>query len=269
MFYRWWWLSLLLLPLLATARPLFDVHLHYRAQDAELLSPPAMLEMFDALAIERAVIIGHPPQLAERLHRLAPARILPFLSVYRSPGDKHRWMHDKQLPAWVAQQLEAGPWRGIGELHIFASDRHSPVFRRLIELAGEHDLPLMIHGDPAVIDTLYHHAPQQPVIWAHAGTYPHPALLHDYLERYPALSVDLSVRSGRVAPEGELGEAWLELFLRHPERFLIGVDTFSRQRWRHFPELTEATRQWLSQLPPSVADALAHGNARRLFGTGD
>jgi len=116
-----------------------------------------------------------------------------------------------------------------------------------------------------VIDTLYDYAPQQPVIWAHAGAYPHPPLLADYLARYPALYLDLSVRDGRIAPSGELAQEWYELFEQYPQRILLGVDTFSSNRWREFGRVITVTRQWLAQLPQDVAQKLAHDNARRLF----
>ena len=97
---------------------------------------------------------------------------------------------------------------GGGELHLFARDRHSPVFTRIIELAQQHRLPLLLHGDPAVIDTVYEQAPGHPVIWAHAGTFPYPDLIADYLARYPALCVDLSVRFG-----SEQGHAFVNAVL--------------------------------------------------------
>ena len=157
--------------------------------------------------------------------------------------------------------MESGIWRGIGELHLFAGDRDSPVFRGLVEMATQRDLPLLIHGDPAVIDRLYEIAADATVIWAHAGAYPYSELLADYLARHPRLFVDLSVRDARIAPEGRLAEAWRLLFLAHLERFMIGVDTFSVARWRAFDSVTADIRAWLAQLPPDIAARLARENA--------
>ena len=246
-------------------QPIFDVHLHYTAADAEHFSAAEILAILEANEVERAVVIGQPAELASALHRQAPERIVPFLGVYREREDKAGWPQDEGLPARVEQALQAGHWRGVGELHLFAEERHSPVFRRLVALAAEYGLVMMIHGDPAVIDTLYDYAPQQPVIWAHAGAYPHPPLLADYLARYPALYLDLSVRDGRIAPSGELAQEWYELFEQYPQRILLGVDTFSSNRWREFGRVITVTRQWLAQLPQDVAQKLAHDNARRLF----
>jgi hypothetical protein len=248
-----------------SAQPLFDTHLHYGADDAATFAPAEILAILDRNDIAHAVVTGTPAAHAEALFRHAPARIVPFLSVYRSDADKISWPQDAVLPARVEQALDGGIWRGIGELHIFAADRYSPVFRRVVEIAAQRDLPLLVHADPAVIDALYAIAADTTVIWAHAGTEPQPPLLAEYLTRYPRLSVDVSVRDERIAPDGKLAADWRALFLAHPGRFLVGVDTFSVNRWRDFDAVAARIRAWLAQLPPEVAAQLARGNAADLF----
>ena len=140
------------------------------------------------------------------------------------------------------------------------------MFRRIIELAQRYKLPLLLHADPAVIDTLYEIAPEQRVIWAHAGTFPYPDLIADYLRRYPMLSVDLSVRDDRIAPHGELRDDWYELFITHPDRFMIGIDTYSLSRWQGYSKVAEQIREWTRQLPEDVASRLIYENAAEVFG---
>lgn len=48
---------------------------------------------------------------------------------------------------------------------------------------------------------------------------------------------------------------------------MVGVDTFSVNRWRNFDQVAERMRHWLNQLPPAVAAKLAHGNAERVMGS--
>lgn len=259
-------LCLCLLPLPGLARqPLFDTHLHYDHDHAVTLDPAAVLATLDAAGVGRAAVTGSPPERVLALYDLAPRRILPLLGVYRGPGDKQDWWRDATLPQRVASQLASGPWRGIGELHLFAPGRRSPVFLRILDLAGTHGLPLLMHCDPAVIDALFEHAPDATVIWAHAGAYPHPDLLRDYLQRYPGLHVDLSVRDERVAPNGELDAEWELLLLEHPHRFLVGVDTYRTERWGRFAEVSAGMRHWLAQLPDDVAQLIAWDNGMRLF----
>lgn len=248
---------------------LFDAHLHYNAEHAAELKPQAIIAILRRNQVRKALVTATPAGHAEKLYRQAPDRILPVLGVYTRLEDKQTWVNDKTLPARIEAQLQQGTWCAIGELHIFAEDRLSPVFLRIIELAQRHRLPLLLHSDPAVIDTVYEQAPDQPVIWAHAGTYPYPDLIADYLQRYPALRVDLSVRDERIAPGGTLRDDWYELFLRYPDRFLVGVDTYSLARWQNFDEVVNRIRRWLKQLPDEVAAKLAYGNAAKLFAMND
>jgi hypothetical protein len=248
--------------------PLFDAHLHYSAADAAIYNPAAIIAMLDRNGISRAIVTGTPPGHVRTLYNHAPVHIVPFLGAYRQPEEKETWHRDTTLPARIAAQLASGPWRGIGELHLFAAGRHSPVFLELVELAVQHDLPLLLHCDPAVIDSLYEQVSGATVIWAHAGAYPWPPLIRDYLERYPKLHVDLSVRDGRIAPDGVLDPQWETLLLEHADRFLVGVDTFSTRRWQQFDSVTREIRGWLAQLPDEVAALIAHRNASSLFATG-
>ena len=247
------------------AQELFDAHLHYTARDADRFSPAGIIRLLDDAGISHAAITSQPPALVERLVAAEPQRIVPLLGVYREPADKQRWMHDSTLPARLAVQLESGHWRGIGELHLFAADRDSDVFRQVVRLAEKHQLPLLLHADPAVIDTVYTLAPELTVVWAHAGTFPYPDLATDYLGRYPALHIDLSVRDERLVDGDRLRDDWYELLVNFPERVLVGVDTFSTARWESYPRHAERIRRWLQALPADVAERIATGNAERVY----
>jgi len=243
----------------------FDAHLHYTARDAARFSPTGIIHILDDAGISHAAITSQPPALVERLVAVAPQRIAPLLGVYREPADKQRWMHDSTLPTRLAAQLENGHWHGIGELHLFAADRDSDVFRQVVRLAKEYKLPLLLHADPAVIDTVYTLAPGLTVVWAHAGTFPYPDLVADYLGRYPALHIDLSVRDERLSDDDGLRDDWYELMVNFPERVLVGVDTFSTARWESYPRHAARIRQWLQTLPAGVAERIATRNAERLY----
>ena len=257
----------LLYPAGLSAGPLFDVHLHYNAAHATHYSRSKIIQILAQNDIRQAVVTSTPAHLAKHLYQQAPERIVPLLGVYRGPDDKTSWQRDGALPARIEAELRNGGWRGIGELHLFAEGRHSPVFRRIVELAVEFKLPLLLHADPAVIDALYDIAPDQPVIWAHAGTFPYPDLIADYLERYPALRIDVSMRDDRIELNGEIADAWYELFLSFPDRFMIGVDTFSASRWDDFGIAAARIRSWLALLPDEVASRLAYQNAAAFFDT--
>lgn len=251
----------------SAAPPVFDAHLHYR---------PAMLETFDIADVSRslasnnvqsALIMAPEGELIRRLQAGTQARIVPFLEMSRRLGRKMDWMYTEDLADRIATLLDASEvqWRGLGEFHIQADDRFAPGFEALLELAVARDLPVMIHGDPAVIDHAYAIQPEVRILWAHAGSYAYPPLVEDYLERHPRMNMDLSMRNPRINPDGQIDDAWFELFLNHPDRFMIGVDTFSASRWTRFTEVMDQTRAWLDQLPADVARAIAFDNAERLF----
>jgi len=264
-FYSLCLFALLLLPPGLNAESLFDTHLHYSAADAKVFSPQAVIAHLDHNHIRYAAVTGTPASQVSALYRYAPDRIIPLLGLYRSQNDKISWPNDASLPSYLEAELKQGHWRGIGELHIFARDRHSLVFRRIVEIASSRQLPLLIHGDPAVIDTVYDIAPKQRVIWAHAGTFPYPDLIADYLRRYPSLFIDLSMRDERIAPDGQLDDSWYQLFIEYPERFMVGVDTYSLQRWKNYDSAVTVMRNWLAQLPDDIARRLAYENAATVF----
>lgn len=263
-------LLLLLAALPAVAQhPLFDVHLHYNAETASRYSTAQIITLLARNGVARAVVTSQPPWQALSLHAAAPGRIIPLLGVYATSEDKQDWTQDPDLPARVERMLQDGPWRGIGELHLFAAQRRSTVFQRIAALADLHGLPLLLHCDPAVIDSLYTHHPAVRVVWAHAGAYPYPDLLRDYLDRYPHLYIDLSMRDADIAPGGELDPDWERLLWEYPERFMVGVDTFSSARWGEYSEAVTQIRHWLAQLPEAVAARLAYRNAAGVFNDSD
>lgn len=247
--------------------PMIEALSHCRAADAETLPPAEVVARLDAAGVRRVVISGTPPELAQRLHRHAPDRVRPFLSVYASERDKATWMHDAQLPQRVRAQLDAGHWAGLDELHLFARDAGSPVFADLVRLAAERKLVLMIHGDVEVVDRVFALAPRARVLRAHLGTVPEPALRDDTLARHRerALWVDTSVRDERIAPGGVLRAEWRELFERHPARSVVAVDAFSTRRWERYGEIVSAIRTWVETLPPPLARRLLHDNAAAMM----
>jgi len=99
------------------------------------------------------------------------------------------------------------------------------------------------------------------------GTRPEPEFLREVLQKHQGrLWIDTTVRDKQLLGEsGVLSAAWKQLFIDYQDSFVVGVDTFSVNRWHHFKEVTDDIRQWLGQLPPEVAQKLAFDNAYGLF----
>lgn len=249
--------------------PVFDVHLHYNGPDRDgardTFTPEDIIARLERNRISSAVFSSRPNAGTRALFDAAPERIVPFLMPYRSRDDRYTYHSDPALIPWLEEKLQWGHWRGIGEFHLFSEHAGSPVIRDMVRLAETRGLVLQLHGDHGVVERLFEHAPGITLIWAHAGTVPVPFLVGRYLERYDRLFVDLSMRNERIAPDGILDPEWAVLFTRFPDRFMVGMDTFSTGRWQRFDQLVAETRHWLRQLSPELGEALAWRNAERLL----
>ena len=100
--------------------------------------------------------------------------MVPFVRLYRNRADYGGWFGDRSIHEMVESELArgtaAGPFRGIGEFHLYDSaNADGPVARSLMQLAQERDLVVLAHVDDVAIDKLLAHAPKARVIWAHTG----------------------------------------------------------------------------------------------------
>jgi len=176
----------------------------------------------------------------------------------------------------VLNELErgtaAGPYRGLGEFHLYDSaNARGPVARQLMALAEEKSLVVLAHVDDEAIELLMAATPSQGrelrLIWAHTGINGTPIeRVQALLAKYPRLMGELSYRPGLTCDDGKLCPDWRALIERHPDRFLVGSDTWVNQRWQHYDATMQGYRAWLGELPTDIARRIAWGNAARLFG---
>lgn len=60
---------------------------------------------------------------------------------------------------------------------------------------------------------------------------------------------------------------WKELFVLHPDRFILGFDNVFAGHWRKlYLKQVALWREAPKDLPVDVAHAIAHGNAEKLWG---
>lgn len=265
--------------------PLFDAHLHYNDEAFEGRPSPHPLP--DVIARMqrngvRAIIANSRPN--DGTHALAdsPAvreagiTVVPFVRMYRDRADYNRWFGDDGVRRMVMAQLErgtrSGPFRGLGEFHLYDSANASgDVARDLMVLAEQRQRVVLAHVDDMAIDRLMAHTPSAGqkvrLIWAHTGIGGTPVERVDaLLQRYPGLMGELSYRPGLTCEGGRLCPEWRQLMLKHPGRFVIGSDTWVNQRWQYYDELMQGYRLWLGDLPADVARRIAWDNGAQLFG---
>lgn len=271
--------------------PLFDAHLHYNDEacgHAEGASPTCPHPLEDVLARMqrngvRAIVANSRPNDGTRA--LAQARdqtvaagvtVVPFIRLYRNRADYTNWFRDPSIAEMVNTELArgapAGPYRGLGEFHLYDSaNADGPVARQLMALADAKGLAILAHVDDVAVEKLMAHTPSKGrstrLIWAHTGIGGAPgARVDELMARYPQLMGELSYRPGLTCGEGELCPEWRALLLKYPDRFLIGSDTWVNQRWQAYDGLMQGYRAWLGTLPPDVARKIAWDNGAALFG---
>ena len=258
------------------AGPLFDTHLHYNEEAAAPFPIADVLARMQRSGV-RAIVANSRPNDGTIALAAAPqaaaagVTVVPFVRLYRNRADYTGWFADPTIYTMVQQQLaagtKAGPFRGIGEFHLYDSaNAEGPVARQLMLLAQEKKLAVLAHVDDDAIDRLLRHAPRARLIWAHTGIGGAPvARVRALLARYPALMGELSYRPGLTEADGHLSAEWKALIGEFPDRFLVGSDTWINARWSDYEALMRAARLWLGDLPPAVAQRVAWGNAAALF----
>jgi hypothetical protein len=268
------------------AGPLFDAHLHYNVE-AQTPHPLAdVLARMQGSGV-RAVVANSRPNDGTRT--LAQARtetqaagvtVVPFVRLYRNRDDYGSWFKDETIYDMVLAELArgtaAGPYRGIGEFHLYDSaNAAGPVAKKLMALAEARKLVVLAHVDDAAIDGLMAPTPSGGkavrLIWAHTGIGGAPVeRVRALLQKYPLLMGELSYRPGLTCANNagavQLCPQWRALMTEFPDRFMIGSDTWVNQRWQYYGDTMAEYRAWLGDLPPDVARKIAWDNGAKLFG---
>jgi hypothetical protein len=250
-------------PAIAEDLPITDAHLHYSQNSRQDYTPAAVLALLDQAGVRRAFVSSTPDENTVQLYEAAPDRIVPVLRPYRQPGELGTWHQDPTVVSYLEQRLTRPIYRGIGEFHLSGSDARAPVVRQVAELAARHSLFLHCHCDAEATEILLGLVPGVRVLWAHAGMSSGPDEVGRLVGASKNLFVELALRSD-VAPGGQLDPAWRDLFVRHPDRFMVGTDTWVASRWESLVGVQAAARTWLGQLPPHLARRVASDNADSL-----
>jgi Amidohydrolase len=247
---------------------IFDAHLHYNQEPNPFYPLDKVLEVFRRNGVAGIVANSRPNKGTHQLVEVkAPGLwVVPFIRPYRVRGDIQTWFKDPAIYELIQDEYKRGYYRGVGEFHIYGQDAEEPLVKKAVDFAVERDLYVLAHCDEPALLILFRHNPKAKIIWAHTGFTTPVARVRELLDQYPALSAELSYRSGITEGGGALAAEWKALFASHSNRFLLGSDTWIHERWYGYDTIMKTYRGWLAQLPEDQARRIAYGNAERLFG---
>jgi hypothetical protein len=269
----------------------FDMHMHYKWSQKEVTSPEDAVAALAENNIAHAVVIGKPAENALLLKKLAPDKVIAIFSPYRDSQDWFMWQRKESVLVDARKALESGEYQGIGELHIIGGGfarklDSSTVLNGLLKLVVKHDVPIMIHTEfsrPNYMLAICQRHPQSKIIWAHAGAVLKPEHVDEAMQKCPNVWSGMAARdpwryvSNPIADEkGVLLPEWKALFLKYPDRFVVGSDTVwpveqldswdePDSGWQQLGRFWGFHRSWLAQLPDDIAQKIKMDNAMKLF----
>jgi len=253
-----------LIPLSAAAAelPIFDAHLHYSHDTWETVPPKEAIAVLRKAGVKRALVSSSGDEGQQRLAAEAPDLIILELRPYRSRVDARTWFRDDTIIPYLEQRLKQFSYAGIGEFHLYGADAELLVPRRVVQLAKHYGLLMHAHSDAEAVERLFVQWPQARILWAHAG-FERPDRVREMLRKHPSLWCDLAFRPD-PAQGGKVDPEWRKAFLEFPDRFVLGTDTYTPERWHYIPEHAAWARAWLADLPPEIAERIAWRNGEAL-----
>lgn len=243
--------------------PIFDAHVHYSHDAWDRTPPREAIAILRKAGIKRAMVSSSSDEGTQKLYKEAPDLVVPSLRPYRRRGEISTWVRDETIIPHLEDRLKKYRYAAIGEFHVYGADADLPVVRRMVQLARQHKLWLHLHGDSDAIERVLAQDPEARVLWAHSG-FERPEAVRTMLRKHRNLYADLAFRNDH-ASGGKVDPAWREAFVEFPDRFLVGTDTFTPERWYYIAEHADWSRTWLAGLPTEIAERIGWRNGEALF----
>jgi predicted TIM-barrel fold metal-dependent hydrolase len=243
--------------------PIFDAHVHFSHDAVDVLPVQDAVALLRKAGVRGALVSSSNDDGTQKLYAAAPDLIVPELRPYRTRADTSGWTRDEGILTYVEERLRKYRYVAIGEFHLYGADADLPIPRRIVQLARQYNLMLHAHSDADAVERIFRQDPNARVLWAHAG-FERPERVREMLRKHPNLWADLAFRTDH-ASGGKPTPEWREAFLEHPDRFMVGTDTYVPERWHFVSEHARWSREWLSALPRDVAEKIAYRNGERVI----
>lgn len=242
--------------------PLIDAHVHYSHDAWDNLPPKDAVAVLRRAGLRKVFVSSSSDDGTQKLRAEAPDLIVPVLRPYRMRGELGTWFRDPTVIELLDSRLKKGGYAGIGEFHIFGEDADGEIFRQVVQLAKKYGVFLHAHSDADAVDRIFKQDPDATVLWAHSG-FAEPDKVAAMLKKHKRLWSDLAFRSDHA--DGDKVDAdWERVFKAFPDRFMIGTDTYTPERWYFVEEHASWSRSWIRTLPKDLAERIAWKNAETL-----
>ena len=237
--------------------------MHYSHDAVELVPVKQAAQILRQAGLVGAFVSSSDDEGTQKLLAEAPDIVVPELRPYRTRADTSGWVRDDGIVKYMEQRLAKYRYAGIGEFHLYGADVELPVPQRMVALAREHKLLLHAHSDADAVERLFKAWPQARILWAHSG-FDRPDKVREVLRSHKNLWCDLAYRTDQ-ASGNKVDPFWRDAFNEFPDRFMVGTDTFTPERWHYIGPHAEFSRGWLADLPAPLAQAIGSRNAEALL----
>lgn len=281
----------------AAAAKLYFVDAHSQV-DADVRDLELIIRRMDAAGVYRTILSARSGRLPSDVADFAeqhPGRIVPSVRTKSGSFDKNpgNWRR------FVQSQLNDRRFRAMAEILLYHAKKGSkaPEVRTspdddrvkfLLAAAEQRGWPVVVHIEFASLaqperarfmtslETLLREHSRLPVLLNHMGQL-QPAEVARLITAH--VNFHLLTAHTTTAITSESREPWTHMFsgdhlapnwktlvLAHPDRFVFALDNVWYPHWdTYYLEQVNQWRRALAEVPPSVAHAVAHGNAERLW----
>ena len=151
-------------------------------------------------------------------------------------------------------------------------------------LAEKYDVPIMLHTEfsrPDYMLKICKMNTKAKILWAHAGALLKPEYVDQVMTACPNVTSGMGASdpwryNQHTDAKYQLKAEWKALFLKYPNRFMVGSDTVwpvedidswhtPDTGWQELDRFWDFHRQWLSQLPKEIEQKIMRENAMAYF----
>jgi predicted TIM-barrel fold metal-dependent hydrolase len=283
----------------AETLPIIDAH--SQAEDGIALE--RIIELMDKADVSRTILAARRKTTVRDMVGFARRRPDRITAAVRSKGGAYQDQSPQTFRSFLAKQLKFPEFAAMAEVLIYHAEKTNrkgktvapevafpPEHEKVaiaLDVALEKGWPFIAHIEFASIgadrdlymrqlEGMLRARPRHPFVLIHMGQLGAEAVgrliaTHPNIYFIPAHTTPVTVGRSRepwieMFTGRRLSPPWRSLFVRHPDRFVLGFDNVWANHWEKFylPQVA-LWREALGELPEAVAHAVAHRNAERLW----